>query len=51
MELLASVGVELGAPGGSGMAVVNTVLDGLVPATREALLVRFLSALHSPYAG
>ena len=51
VELLASVGVTLGGPGGSGMAVVNTVLDGLAPTTREALLVRFLSALHSPYAG
>lgn len=51
VELLASVGVTLGGPGGSGMAVVNTVLDGLAPATREALLVRFLSALHSPHAG
>ncbi|WP_017604374.1 pyridoxal phosphate-dependent decarboxylase family protein [Nocardiopsis alkaliphila] len=51
VELLASVGVKLGGPGGSGMAVVNSVLDGLAPATREALLVRFLSALNSPHAG
>ncbi|WP_201294955.1 MULTISPECIES: aspartate aminotransferase family protein [unclassified Nocardiopsis] len=49
--LLASVGVAPGAPGGSGTAVVNTVLDGLAPAEREALLVRFLSALYSPHAG
>lgn len=51
VELLGSVGVELGGPAGSGMSVVNTVLDDLVPATREALLVRFLSALNSPHAG
>ena len=50
VELLGSVGVELGGPGGSGMSVVNSVLDSLSPATREALLVRFLSALNSPHA-
>ncbi|OOC53376.1 MULTISPECIES: pyridoxal phosphate-dependent decarboxylase family protein [Nocardiopsis] len=50
VELLASVGVDLAAPGGSGTAVVNTVLDGLEPPLREALLLRFLSALHSPHA-
>ncbi|MQY06897.1 pyridoxal phosphate-dependent decarboxylase family protein [Actinomadura macrotermitis] len=31
----------------TGMAVVNTILDGLPPETREALLIRFLSALYS----
>lgn len=50
VELLGSVGVELGGPAGSGMSVVNTVLDDLAPATREGLLVRFLSALNSPHA-
>jgi len=43
--LLASAGVDL--DGGPGMAVVNTVLDSLPPSTREALLVRFLSALYA----
>ncbi|WP_026402361.1 pyridoxal phosphate-dependent decarboxylase family protein [Actinomadura rifamycini] len=42
-ELLASVGAE---PSG-GMAVVNTVLDALPPDTREALLIRYLSALYA----
>ncbi|QFG24161.1 aminotransferase class V-fold PLP-dependent enzyme [Actinomadura sp. WMMB 499] len=42
-ELLASAGA---GPSG-GMAVVNAVLDELPPPTREALLVRFLSALYS----
>ncbi|WP_150244180.1 pyridoxal phosphate-dependent decarboxylase family protein [Nocardiopsis quinghaiensis] len=51
VELLASVGVDLTGPGGAGMAAVNTVLDGLEPSVREALLVRFLSALYSPHAG
>lgn len=51
VELLSAVGVTLGGPGGSPMAAVNTVLDGLAPATREALLVRFLSALNSPHTG
>ncbi|MFD0902213.1 pyridoxal phosphate-dependent decarboxylase family protein [Actinomadura sediminis] len=42
-ELLASAGA---GPSG-GMAVVNTVLDALPPGTREALLVRYLSALYA----
>ncbi|MFV2178171.1 pyridoxal phosphate-dependent decarboxylase family protein [Actinomadura sp. LOL_016] len=42
-ELLASVGAEPS----EGMAVVNTVLDELPPATREALLIRFLSTLYA----
>ena len=50
VALLASVGVVLGGPRGTGMSAVNTVLDALAPATREALLLRFLSALHSPHA-
>lgn len=50
VALLASVGVVLGGPGGTGMSAVNTVLDALAPATREALLLRFLSALYSPHA-
>ncbi|MER7506324.1 aspartate aminotransferase family protein [Nonomuraea pusilla] len=47
-ELAASVGVDLrpGA-GGQGMATVNTVLDALPAAAREAVLVRFLSVLYS----
>src|SRR5690606_32654055 len=50
-ELLASAGVDLNA-GGDGaarpsMAMVNAVLDALPLATREALLVRFLSALYA----
>ncbi|MGQ4267416.1 pyridoxal phosphate-dependent decarboxylase family protein [Nocardiopsis changdeensis] len=49
VELLSAVGVTLGGPGGSPTAAVNTILDGLAPATREALLVRFLSALNSPH--
>ncbi|MBW8483973.1 pyridoxal phosphate-dependent decarboxylase family protein [Actinomadura parmotrematis] len=40
--LLGAVGGE-----GGGMATVNAILDGLPPATREALLIRFLSALYS----
>jgi sphinganine-1-phosphate aldolase len=44
--LLAAVGVDLDGAGPE-MAVVNTVLNGLPPATREALLVRFLSALYA----
>ncbi|WP_433227576.1 pyridoxal phosphate-dependent decarboxylase family protein [Actinomadura formosensis] len=46
-ELLASVGVDLAGGGEPEMAVVNTILDGLPPATREALLIRFLSALYT----
>ncbi|WP_396453969.1 pyridoxal phosphate-dependent decarboxylase family protein [Actinomadura sp.] len=45
--LLASVGVDLAGGGEPEMAVVNTILDGLPPATREALLIRFLSALYA----
>nr|WP_221475536.1 aspartate aminotransferase family protein [Sphaerisporangium rubeum] len=45
-ELAASVGVELGGSGQPEMAVVNTVLDALPAATREAVLIRFLSALY-----
>ncbi|KAB2346876.1 pyridoxal phosphate-dependent decarboxylase family protein [Actinomadura rudentiformis] len=47
--LLASVGVDLGGAGDPEMAVVNTILDALPPATREALLVRFLAVLYSPH--
>ncbi|MBO3752484.1 aspartate aminotransferase family protein [Streptosporangiaceae bacterium NEAU-GS5] len=46
-ELAASVGVDLTAGGQPEMAVVNTILDALPPATREAILVRFLSVLYS----
>ncbi|MEU9886167.1 aspartate aminotransferase family protein [Sphaerisporangium sp. NPDC051011] len=45
-ELAASVGVDLGGSGGPDMAVVNTVLDALPAATREAILIRFLSVLY-----
>ncbi|WP_443613664.1 hypothetical protein [Actinomadura madurae] len=45
--LLASAGVDLDGGGDPEMAVVNTILDALPPATREALLVRFLSALYA----
>ncbi|SHJ20499.1 Glutamate or tyrosine decarboxylase [Nocardiopsis flavescens] len=48
-DLLSAVGVTLGGPGGSPTAAVNTILDGLAPAAREALLVRFLSVLNSPH--
>ncbi|TDD80293.1 pyridoxal phosphate-dependent decarboxylase family protein [Actinomadura rubrisoli] len=44
--LLAAAGVDLNG-GQTGLAVVNTVLDALPPATREALLTRFLSAVFS----
>ncbi|MBE1531246.1 pyridoxal phosphate-dependent decarboxylase family protein [Actinomadura algeriensis] len=44
-ELLASVGAD--PSGGGGMAIVNAVLDALPPATREGLLIRFLSALYA----
>ncbi|POM27488.1 Glutamate decarboxylase alpha [Actinomadura rubteroloni] len=37
----------LTATGDGGMAAVNAVLDALPPATREALLIRFLSALYA----
>lgn len=46
-ELAASVGIDLTATGQPGMAVVNAVLDALPAATREAILVRFLSVLYS----
>lgn len=62
-ELAASVGIDLtataepgtaepgtaepGTPAQPGMAVVNAVLDALPAATREAILVRFLSVLYS----
>ncbi|TDC54879.1 aspartate aminotransferase family protein [Actinomadura sp. KC345] len=45
--LLASVGVDPAGDGEPEMAVVNTILDALPPATREALLIRFLSALYA----
>ncbi|MEO3807639.1 aspartate aminotransferase family protein [Sphaerisporangium sp. B11E5] len=45
-ELAASVGVDLGGSGQPEMAVVNTVLDALPAATREAILIRFLSVLY-----
>lgn len=44
--LLAAAGLSLSG-GEPEMAVVNAVLDALPPTTREALLVRFLSALYS----
>ncbi|NUT05769.1 MAG: aspartate aminotransferase family protein, partial [Hamadaea sp.] len=46
-SLLPAVGVSFAA-GTPRMAAVNAVLDGLPPASREALLTRFLSALYSP---
>ncbi|KAB8187037.1 pyridoxal phosphate-dependent decarboxylase family protein [Microbispora catharanthi] len=46
-ELAASVGIDLTATGQPGMAVVNAVLDALPAATREAILVRFLSVMYS----
>ncbi|MFI6518664.1 pyridoxal phosphate-dependent decarboxylase family protein [Spirillospora sp. NPDC050679] len=45
--LLSAVGVDLRGGGEPEMAMVNAVLDTLPPATREALLIRFLSALYS----
>ncbi|MFI0367423.1 pyridoxal phosphate-dependent decarboxylase family protein [Actinomadura sp. 1N219] len=45
--LLASVGVNLSGGGDLEMSMVNAVLDVLPPATREALLIRFLSALYA----
>ncbi|WP_067483975.1 pyridoxal phosphate-dependent decarboxylase family protein [Actinomadura hibisca] len=45
--LLSAVGVDLNGGGEPEMAMVNAVLDKLPPATREALLIRFLSALYS----
>ncbi|GAB3473209.1 aminotransferase class V-fold PLP-dependent enzyme [Nocardiopsis coralliicola] len=49
-ELLTAVGADPSGLSGTGMAVVNTVLDSLPPGARAALLVRFLSVLHSPAA-
>jgi glutamate/tyrosine decarboxylase-like PLP-dependent enzyme len=47
-ELAASVGVDLRPGAGQPeMAVVNAVLDALPAATREAVLVRFLSVIYS----
>jgi sphinganine-1-phosphate aldolase len=45
--LLASVGVDLDGGGEPEMAVVNAILNALPPATRESLLIRFLSALYA----
>ncbi|MFC9969681.1 pyridoxal phosphate-dependent decarboxylase family protein [Spirillospora sp. NPDC127200] len=45
--LLSAVGVDPHGGGEPEMAMVNAVLDTLPPATREALLIRFLSALYS----
>ncbi|MEV4803902.1 aspartate aminotransferase family protein [Nonomuraea sp. NPDC049421] len=46
-ELSASVGVDLRPGSGQPeMAVVNAVLDALPPASREAVLVRFLSVIY-----
>ncbi|RVX45604.1 glutamate/tyrosine decarboxylase-like PLP-dependent enzyme [Nonomuraea polychroma] len=46
-ELAASVGVDLRPGAGQPeMAVVNTVLDALPAASREAVLVRFLSVVY-----
>ncbi|TYK53281.1 pyridoxal phosphate-dependent decarboxylase family protein [Actinomadura decatromicini] len=48
-ELLRSVGVDLSESGAAApsMATVNAILDVLPPATREALLIRFLSVLYA----
>ncbi|WP_051467775.1 pyridoxal phosphate-dependent decarboxylase family protein [Actinomadura oligospora] len=45
--LLSAVGVQLDGGAEPEMAFVNTVLDALPAATREGLLVRFLSVLYS----
>ncbi|WP_019629948.1 pyridoxal phosphate-dependent decarboxylase family protein [Actinomadura atramentaria] len=45
-ELLAAAGAG-GVGSGGGMATVNAVLNALPAATREALLIRFLSALYA----
>lgn len=45
-ELLAAVGADLDGDGPMEMGMVNAVLDALPAETREALLVRFLSALY-----
>ncbi|NUT31453.1 MAG: aspartate aminotransferase family protein [Hamadaea sp.] len=47
-QLLPAVGVSFDGSGGPArMATVNTVLNALPPAAREALLTRFLSVLYS----
>ena len=47
-ELAAAVGVDLGRRGASRRwRVVNAVLDALPAATREAILIRFLSVIYS----
>ncbi|MFF4776478.1 pyridoxal phosphate-dependent decarboxylase family protein [Microtetraspora fusca] len=46
-ELAASVGIGLDGGGPQEMAVVNAVLDALPAEIREAVLVRFLSAIYS----
>ncbi|MEU7863302.1 aspartate aminotransferase family protein [Nonomuraea sp. NPDC049141] len=47
-ELAAAVGVDLRPGAGQPeMALVNAVLDALPAATREAVLVRFLSVIYS----
>ncbi|MEV5499141.1 aspartate aminotransferase family protein [Nonomuraea fuscirosea] len=47
-ELSASVGVDLRPGAGQPeMAMVNAVLDALPPASREDVLVRFLSVIYS----
>ncbi|MGI5487750.1 pyridoxal phosphate-dependent decarboxylase family protein [Microtetraspora malaysiensis] len=46
-ELAASVGIALDGGGSQEMAVVNAVLDALPAKIREAVLVRFLSAMYS----
>ncbi|MEV5571775.1 aspartate aminotransferase family protein [Spirillospora sp. NPDC052269] len=45
--LLGAVGVQLDGGAEPEMAFVNTVLSALPPATRESLLIRFLSVLYS----
>ncbi|MFI0479516.1 pyridoxal phosphate-dependent decarboxylase family protein [Actinomadura sp. 9N215] len=46
-ELLTSVGVHLSGGSEPEMATVNAILNALPPATRETLLIRFLSALYA----
>ncbi|WP_027345270.1 pyridoxal phosphate-dependent decarboxylase family protein [Hamadaea tsunoensis] len=46
--LLPAVGVDFSG-GQPEMATVNAVLDALPPKVREVILIRFLSALYSPY--
>jgi sphinganine-1-phosphate aldolase len=47
--LLPAVGVDMSGGGIGRMAVINTVLNALPPATREVILTRFLAALYSPH--